>query len=94
MIKEVPSKVFNKAVDKWLLRSMGIVKDDSCSYCKYFEEECYKCPLRGRTKDTCCDEYWLWDESLTYLADEKKAKYYAKKLLQRIIDNCVYEVKK
>jgi hypothetical protein len=70
-IKEVPSKVFQSALNKWMGLSMGIMPRDrdvrSCSYCNYYSSyynACKNCPLTygydhcSKADDRCINGIW------------------------------------
>ena len=107
MIKEVPSKVFNRGLDRWLERSLGIdnyESNDECSYCyEYcpndelvpitFKSCAENCPLaysKALTSNCCFGLYKKWLDAYN---DErvKEAMKLANKIVDLIIDRCVYE---
>jgi hypothetical protein len=98
IIKEVPTKVFQKALNKWMCYSLGITHNDICSYCRYFEIECDICPLGI---NNLCDYedlsreslYWRWYNACAlHGIDSELAMELADQMLFHIIDLCVYEV--
>ena len=99
MVKEVPSKVFNAGLDKWILRSIGIIDynfGDSCSYCHYYEvsNNC-QCPLASKDFEGynyCCNGlYYKWRNAHDARLD-KTAMRIADKIVDLIIERCVYEI--
>ena len=87
-IKIIPSKMFNQALDKWLDKSMDNefgIRNNDCDYCSFFR--CEECILW--TKNNCCgglyNKYWNANE-------RGKAKKIADKIVDFIIDRCVYGV--
>ena len=87
-IKEVPSKIFNEVLDIWLDKSMDYILYTCCPYCDYYK--CYNCPLH--IKNDCCGGLWRkW-----YYSNQKNCKKRNKKIADKIvdfiIDRCVYGV--
>jgi hypothetical protein len=107
-IKEVPSKVFNEALDKWIGLAIGLYdKETECSYCNYFnskvtsceteDPKCLLCPLgiNGycHNKQYNNEEklYWCWNR--VSFINQEKTKKLALKMVDAIIETCIYEVK-
>ena len=87
-IKKVPSKVFNEVLDIWLDKSMDFRFDSFCPYCNYYR--CSYCPLY--VKNNCCGGLWIkwWNSNQNNY--KKRNKKIADKIVDLIIDRCVYEV--
>ena len=88
VIKEVPTKIFNQALDRWLDRSINFRFINLCSYCEFYVNislinACKKCVLQINNK--CCNG--LYDKwHLAYVVGNFKK---AKKLADKIVDQCL-----